>query len=85
MSGWQQPPEEVPPEEFVTQDSAAETLGVTGLAVGKLIGDGRLAPATLRGAPGVTRSSLASELERRSKPMWRLKSFLGSVLRSLSP
>lgn len=41
MYRWEHPPIEVPPDEFMTQEEAAEELGVSILSIGRYIGEDR--------------------------------------------
>ena len=78
MDRWELPPVEVSAAEFVDQFEAARMLKVSMLGVGRLIGEGRLAPVTLDGAPGVSRASVDEELlfRKRSPIRARLRSVL---------
>lgn len=89
MQRWDNPPIEVKDEEWLSQQEAAERLGLfSTLSVGLRIAEGSLQAATSeRFGPGVTRSSVERELQwRRSasfpKRMWKA---LRRVLRWISP
>jgi hypothetical protein len=79
------PPVEVTVDQFLTQQDAAEQLGVWLLTIGRLIAEKRLQPATCQGTPGVTRASVDAELQRRKSGVQRAKSALKSFFHWLSP
>lgn len=80
MYRWPNPPMEVAPEQFVSQQDAARELGAAVFTVGRLIAEGRLRAATCEGIAGVTRASLQEELAQREKRFWRVRAFLRSLL-----
>ena len=84
MYSWPNPPIEVAADEFVSQNEAAQALDTSVLAVGRMIGMGRLRAATSAGRAGVTRTSLLEELERRKRPLWRVKLFVQTILHFIS-
>jgi hypothetical protein len=84
MYGWPNPPIEVEDEDFVSQSDVAGELAVWTLSVGTLIAMGRLQPATLSGRAGVTRSSLAEEVQRRTRPLWRVRLVAQTLLHFFS-
>lgn len=80
MYGWENPPRELPGNEFLSQEDAARALGGSTLTVGRLIGERVLHPATCDGVAGVTRESLQRELENREKPFWRIKGLIRTLV-----
>ena len=84
MYSWPAPPREVPVEEFVSQQEAADELGVRMFTIGRLIAERRLAPATYRGLAGVTRESLQMEAQARRQG-GRLKRLMKSLGHWASP
>lgn len=85
MYRWPNPPIEVEPDVFMTQEEAARVLGVSLLGIGLMIGDDRLRAATLNEEPGVTRDSVYTELTRRKEDFgYRVRSFFRTLRNYLS-
>ena len=83
MYRWPHPPVEVPASDFMTQDEAAERLGVSLISIGMFVATERIFPATLNGEPGVTRRSVEEEMARRKSAGYRVRAFLRSLRRFL--
>lgn len=85
MQRWPHPPRVLTSDEFVTQQDAAERLGVSLLSVGRLIAEGRLLPGTCNGELGVELASMEAERSRRTGRLWRPRSFVKSLWHWASP